>query len=173
MLWRKRKKDNETDSLSDIDDAEVSGYLNTKEEIHFKSLLWEAVNRNYTKAKKQKRTTETKKSVNVRKAAKTAKKVEFQRPSSRINYDALRMLNDELEKDPETAQIISTDSYTHRTENSPYGNISNGSNDGSYNEDQHQHHIHFYKDNGTSCHDDDEMYHEFGDEQANDEYFDF
>ncbi|KAI3468378.1 hypothetical protein Pfo_025041 [Paulownia fortunei] len=173
-LRRNRIKDNESDGLSDIDDAEVFGYLNTKEEIHYKRILWEAMNGKYTKAKKQKRTTETKKGVSVKKAAKTTEKVEFQRPSSRINYDALKILNDELKQGSEMDQIIRADSYAHGTENSPDGNISHGmhgSNGSSYKEDQHD--ISYCKDNETFGHHDGEMCHEYGDELFNDEYFDF
>ncbi|KAK6158713.1 hypothetical protein DH2020_006027 [Rehmannia glutinosa] len=147
----KRNKSNQ-DSLSDIDDAEVAGYLNTK-------------------AKKQK-TTETKKGVSVKKAAKTTEKVD-QKPSSRINYDALKLLNDELNQGSETSQIVGADSsYAHRTENSPYGNISHhGSNEGSYNEVQYD--ISSSRDDETLVHRDGEMYNEYGDEQLDDEYFDF
>ncbi|KAL0393908.1 UNVERIFIED_CONTAM: hypothetical protein Slati_4357000 [Sesamum latifolium] len=110
-LKRNRTKNNESDSLSDIDDAEVLGYLNKKEEIYYKRILWEAMHGKSTEAKKQKRTTENKERLLCQKVAKTTTKAEFQRPSSRINYDALKILNDELEQNCEATQMISSGSY--------------------------------------------------------------
>ncbi|KAL2335128.1 hypothetical protein Fmac_016341 [Flemingia macrophylla] len=37
----------ESESLSDIDDQEVDGYLHSEEEKHFKKILWENMNREY------------------------------------------------------------------------------------------------------------------------------
>ncbi|KAK4435729.1 hypothetical protein Salat_0736400 [Sesamum alatum] len=161
-LKRNRTKNNESDSFSDIDDAEVLGYLNKKEEFYYKRILWEAMHGNYTEAKKQKRTTETKKVVSVKKAAKTTKKAEVQRPSSRINYDALKILNDELGQSSEAAQMISSDSYGSKNKNSPYGV------DGSKDSD-----MSYCKDDEGFVHQDGEMYNEYGDEYVDDEHFDF
>ncbi|KAF5476447.1 hypothetical protein F2P56_008160 [Juglans regia] len=36
--------DDESDGLSDIDDVEVSGYLNNEEEMRFKKIIWEEMN---------------------------------------------------------------------------------------------------------------------------------
>ncbi|GFQ05639.1 hypothetical protein PHJA_002708000 [Phtheirospermum japonicum] len=169
-LSEKRKKDNQ-DSLSDIDDSEVVGYLITKEAINYKRILWEAMNRNYTEAKKQKRTTETKKGAPVKKAAKTTEKVELRKPSSKINYDALKLIDDELDQGSETVQVVGADSsYAHRTEDSPYENISrHGSDDDCYNEDQHD--ISYGEDNETIDYRDGGY--EYEDEHYNDEIFDF
>ncbi|XP_020208114.1 transcription factor IIIB 60 kDa subunit-like [Cajanus cajan] len=38
---------NESESLSDIDDHEVDGYLHSEEEKHYKKILWENLNREY------------------------------------------------------------------------------------------------------------------------------
>ncbi|XP_011081996.1 uncharacterized protein LOC105164882 [Sesamum indicum] len=160
-LKRNRTKSNESDSLSDIDDAEVLGYLNKKEEIYYKRILWEAMHGKSTEAKKQKRTTETKKGVSVKKATtKTTTKAEFQRPSSRINYDALKILNDELEHSSEATPMISSDSYGSK--NSQYGLR------GSTNSD-----MSCCKDDEDFGHHDGEMRSEYGDEYVDDEYFDF
>ncbi|KAL3818434.1 hypothetical protein ACJIZ3_004339 [Penstemon smallii] len=141
---KRSTKENESDSLSDIDDAEIIGYLNNKKEMQFKSLLWEAINRNYMNAKKQKRTIETKKGGSVKKTAKTAEKVDTQKRSSRINYDALKMLDDELEQGTESAEITTkADSNNHRTDVSPNKSMTP------------------------------EMHGEYGDEQFNYEDFDF
>ncbi|KAG7943401.1 hypothetical protein I3843_15G036600 [Carya illinoinensis] len=39
--------DDESDGLSDIDDVEVSGYLNNEEETRFKKIIWEEMNKEY------------------------------------------------------------------------------------------------------------------------------
>ncbi|KAG6645375.1 transcription factor IIIB 90 kDa subunit-like isoform X1 [Carya illinoinensis] len=39
--------DEESDGLSDIDDVEVSGYLNNEEEMRFKKIIWEEMNKEY------------------------------------------------------------------------------------------------------------------------------
>ncbi|KAL8521775.1 hypothetical protein ACS0TY_012069 [Phlomoides rotata] len=124
---RNRNKDYSR-SLSDIDDAEISIYLNTKAEINLKRILWEAMNGTCTKAKKQKRITETK---TVKKDAKTYEKSVVRGQSSKINYDAYKLLNDEL--DSETAEIIRADSCV----NSQHGSICHGSSKSSDREDEH------------------------------------
>ncbi|KAL7159570.1 hypothetical protein ABFS83_01G036400 [Erythranthe nasuta] len=158
-LRRKRNRSNESDSLSDIDDAEVSGYLNTTEEFHLKKIMWEAMNRNHTQAKKQKRKPEKKKDVSVKEAAaKTTKEVEVPKRSSKINYDALKLLNDELDQEGcETAGNTPEDSYARRTENSSDRNIGRGSNESSY-----------YEDDQTFGGDDNETYYE-----SEEEHLDF
>ncbi|XP_057416199.1 transcription factor IIIB 60 kDa subunit-like [Lotus japonicus] len=39
--------DEESESLSDIDDLEVNGYLHSEQEKHFKKIIWEKMNREY------------------------------------------------------------------------------------------------------------------------------
>ncbi|KAK8545547.1 hypothetical protein V6N13_066825 [Hibiscus sabdariffa] len=39
--------DDESDNFSDIDDFEVDGYLHNEEEMHFKKIIWEEMNREY------------------------------------------------------------------------------------------------------------------------------
>ncbi|XP_061355742.1 uncharacterized protein LOC133300235 isoform X2 [Gastrolobium bilobum] len=41
------KAHDESESLSDIDDQEVDGYLHNEEEKHFKKIIWENMNREY------------------------------------------------------------------------------------------------------------------------------
>ncbi|XP_075489191.1 uncharacterized protein LOC142528036 isoform X2 [Primulina tabacum] len=93
---RSRTNNHASDSLSDIDDAEVSRYLNTKEEMHYKRMLWEDINGKYVN--KQKKAAERKKGSPLKKAAKTMEKVKstVSRRSSRVNYEALKILNEEL-----------------------------------------------------------------------------
>ncbi|XP_027080171.1 uncharacterized protein [Coffea arabica] len=66
----------ESESLSEIDDAEVIGYLNTKHEMRYKRILWEAMDRGFSKAKKPKLKAELKRSTSVDKAAKATPKIE-------------------------------------------------------------------------------------------------
>ncbi|XP_073128424.1 uncharacterized protein [Henckelia pumila] len=133
---RNRTKNNASDSLSDIDDAEVLRYLNTKEEMHYKRMLWEAINGEYVNVKKQKKTAERKKGVPLKKAAKTTEKVKSPRRSSRINYDALKILNEEMEKGSKTSQsqIIPADSRALRSDDTPslvmHGNETSGHHSG-------------------------------------------
>ncbi|KAK3446454.1 hypothetical protein EUGRSUZ_A02144 [Eucalyptus grandis] len=44
---RSAKADDESDTLSDIDDIEVDGYLHNEEEKHYKKIIWEEMNREY------------------------------------------------------------------------------------------------------------------------------
>nr|GMD44358.1 transcription factor IIIB 90 kDa subunit isoform X2 [Ipomoea batatas] len=39
--------EDQTESLSDIDDSEVAGYLNSKEERHYKKIIWEKINQQF------------------------------------------------------------------------------------------------------------------------------
>ncbi|KAL6524220.1 hypothetical protein OROMI_031315 [Orobanche minor] len=159
----KKQKRVNPDSLSDIEDAEVVGYLNTKEEINYKRILWEALNREYTEAKKQKQTTETKNGVSVEKAAKTIEKVESHVMHSPVNKHK--------NQGSATAQMVGGgSSHVHRYENSPCEKISHsGSGECSYNEDQHD----------ISYDIDNETYgalggdYEYEDEHLDDEYYDF
>lgn len=118
---RNQNKNNASDSLSDIDDTEVGRYLNTKEETHYKRMLWEAIHGKYVNAKKQKKTAKRKKGGPLNKVAKTTEKVKSPRRSSRINYDVLKILNEELEDGSEASQsqIIPLDSQTLRCEDTP------------------------------------------------------
>ncbi|KAB2078303.1 hypothetical protein ERO13_A06G141400v2 [Gossypium hirsutum] len=73
---RKLRSESADDDLSDINDAEITGYLNNKKEMLFKKFIWEAMNKDYQKGL-----------------------------SSKINYDALEKLNNEPEeKDSEKAK---------------------------------------------------------------------
>ncbi|KAH6836279.1 hypothetical protein C2S53_001145 [Perilla frutescens var. hirtella] len=112
-----------SDKLSDIDDIEIAGYIRTKEEIHIKRILWEATNEKYIKAKKQKQAAGTKKAASVKKATKATEKVEPEKRSSRINYDALKSLDGDLGS-CESAQTRREDCYGEGPQNSPDGNIS-------------------------------------------------
>ncbi|GER39739.1 transcription factor IIB [Striga asiatica] len=158
---KKRKKDNQ-DSLSDIDDSELVGYLNTKEEIDYKRALWEAINRNYTQGKKARKTTQTKKGASVKKAAKTTEKVEIRKPSSRVNYDALKLLENESDQDLETAQTVPRSSYDGASQGLE-------ADEGNYNEDEHD--TGYIKDDETF--DDPYGDYRYGDGHTDYEYFDF
>ncbi|XP_047973413.1 uncharacterized protein LOC125215876 isoform X3 [Salvia hispanica] len=102
-----RIKNRKSDRLNDI---EIVGYLNTKEEIHRKRILWEAMNEKNIKAKKQKVPAETKKSGAVKKATKTTEKMEPKKHSSRINYDALKSLGGDFQERCESGESSKADS---------------------------------------------------------------
>ncbi|XP_021294611.1 uncharacterized protein LOC110424381 isoform X3 [Herrania umbratica] len=101
-VLRKRKSRSKSDGdLSDIDDAEITGYLNNNTEMLFKKMVWEAMNKDYRK-QKQKKPTMGKKSTSAKKAVasrmekrKEEEKENKMRLSSKINYDALEKLSDE------------------------------------------------------------------------------
>lgn len=100
--------DHVSESLSDIDDAEISPYLNTDKEVLYKTMVWEAMNRDYVeKTSTRKRAGKAKEAGPPNKAAKTCTEsmdnntkksrqevgnhthgVKKQR-SSKINYGAL------------------------------------------------------------------------------------
>ncbi|XP_073312784.1 uncharacterized protein [Primulina huaijiensis] len=191
---RSRTNNHASDSLSDIDDAEVSRYLNTKEEMHYKRMLWEAINGKYVN--KQKKAAERKKGAPLKKAAKTMEKVKspfllcyeydrilfLQRRSSRINYEALKILNEELEHGSKASQsqIITADSCALRSDHTPSleMNGSNESNDSgfqpemSYNEENETSAPHsgdFYGQYGDE-HDTGDFYNRYGDENHSDDY---
>ncbi|EXB75134.1 hypothetical protein L484_025909 [Morus notabilis] len=42
-------EDDESESFSDIDDAEVCKYLNNKKEARYKRMIWEAMNKDHQK----------------------------------------------------------------------------------------------------------------------------
>ncbi|KAK6264373.1 hypothetical protein QUC31_012519 [Theobroma cacao] len=117
-VLRKRKSRSESDGdLSDIDDAEITGYLNNNTEMLFKKMVWEAMNKDYRK-QKQKKPTTGKKSTSAKKAVasrmekrKEEGKENKKRLSSKINYDALEKLSDEPEEVAEKTKKNSIDSH--------------------------------------------------------------
>ncbi|KAK6916923.1 hypothetical protein RJ641_017674 [Dillenia turbinata] len=96
----------ELESFSNID-AEIIGYLNNKEEMHYKRIIWEAMYKEDEKEKGRKRARETKKNAPAKRAAKTTspKKTE-KRLSSKINYDALKKLLGDSEDGPQNTTDI-------------------------------------------------------------------
>ncbi|XP_075511816.1 uncharacterized protein LOC142547414 isoform X5 [Primulina tabacum] len=176
---RSRTNNHASDSLSDIDDAEVSRYLNTKEEMLYKRMLWEAINGKYVNEK----AAERKKGAPLKKAAKTMEKVKSTRRSSRINYEALKILNEELEHGSKASQshIITADSCAFRSDHTPSleMNGSNESNDSGFqpemsydeeNETSAPHTGDFYGQYGDE-HDTGDFYNRYGDENHSDDYF--
>ncbi|XP_057799325.1 uncharacterized protein LOC131015094 isoform X3 [Salvia miltiorrhiza] len=152
---RSHNQGRKSNRLSVVDDIEVVGYLNTKEEIHRKRILWEAMNENHTKAKKQKRAAETKKGVAVKKVTKTTEKVEPKSHGSRINDDALKFLRGDLES-CESGEATMADSCA---QNSP----KRGSKESWYEEDQ--------SDNDTFGGDEeDEMHYQYRDDHFYDDF---
>ncbi|GMI86026.1 hypothetical protein HRI_002271900 [Hibiscus trionum] len=98
---RKSRSKSAADDFSDINDAEINGYLNDKTGMLFKKLMWEAMNKCYAKKKQIMSATEKKSSAkkavagrmeNVNEKEPEKKK----RLSSKINYDALEKLTDEI-----------------------------------------------------------------------------
>lgn len=97
---------NESDGLSDIDDTEVTGYLNNEEEMRYKKIIWEEMNREYLEeqaakmeageglsAPKPRKERRQKQDPNVppaQTAAEAARQMlSKKRFSSKINYEAL------------------------------------------------------------------------------------
>ncbi|XP_075506866.1 uncharacterized protein LOC142543462 isoform X4 [Primulina tabacum] len=175
---RSRTNNHASDSLSDIDDAEVSRYLNTKEEMLYKRMLWEAINGKYVNEK----AAERKKGAPLKKAAKTMDKVKSTRRSSRINYEALKILNEELEhvSKASQSQIITADSCALRSDHTPSLEM-NGSNES--NDSGFQPKMSYDEENETSAprsgdfygqygdeHDTDDFYNRYGDENHSDDY---
>ncbi|KAK9268289.1 hypothetical protein L1049_010732 [Liquidambar formosana] len=96
--------DDVSESLSDIDDREVITYLHSEKEMHYKRMIWEVMNRDFQKIRKQKRAKEAKKTIPAKKAAKITSQIEKKRLSSKINYDVLKRLIDEPVEIPERAK---------------------------------------------------------------------
>ncbi|XP_048438767.1 uncharacterized protein LOC125476548 isoform X1 [Pyrus x bretschneideri] len=61
-----------SESLSDIDDSEVAGYLNSKEAARFKRFIWEVLNKDYDQGKSRKRARKAKKAAPAEKTAKVS-----------------------------------------------------------------------------------------------------
>ncbi|VFQ84619.1 unnamed protein product [Cuscuta campestris] len=89
----------ETQSLSD---REIAGYLNTKEEIRLKRIIWERLNHQYAhqmaQAKKLKKERDDAKKAKSRGTSNNSS-VGSQMRSTMVNYDALKQLDDELNDD--------------------------------------------------------------------------
>ncbi|XP_059275271.1 uncharacterized protein LOC132029890 [Lycium ferocissimum] len=111
IAQRERIAADEAENLSGIDDSEVVGYLNNTKEIHYKKIIWEKMNKEVAKgddklhAKKRKQEIGGKKDVHAKKSAKTREKAENKRTSSKINYNALQKLTDELKQVPVEAEL--------------------------------------------------------------------
>ncbi|CAN4076485.1 unnamed protein product [Withania somnifera] len=108
---RERIAADDADNLFCIDDSEVVRYLNNTKEIHYKKIIWEKMNKDFAKGgdkllvKKRKREIGGKKDVHAKKSTKSTEKVENKRTSSRINYNALQKLTDELKQAPVEAEL--------------------------------------------------------------------
>ncbi|XVF27187.1 hypothetical protein REPUB_Repub14bG0085200 [Reevesia pubescens] len=114
LLKRKSRSESDND-LSDINDAEISGYLNNKTEMLFKKLVWEAMYKDYPK--KQRKPATGKKPASVKKAVasrmekgKEEQKENKKRLSSKINYDALVKQTDQPNEVTEKAKRCGIDS---------------------------------------------------------------
>ncbi|XP_010671456.2 uncharacterized protein LOC104888251 isoform X1 [Beta vulgaris subsp. vulgaris] len=103
-------KEGESESLSDIDDAEIGSYLNNEKEKNFKKTIWEMMNQEYLQEQAAKRVAAAnvtnsktdlrhKRATGVKKTQSTAKPTcptsPKKRPHYRINYDALSKSLDE------------------------------------------------------------------------------
>ncbi|XP_024022843.1 uncharacterized protein LOC21408589 [Morus notabilis] len=93
-------EDDESESFSDIDDAEVCKYLNNKKEARYKRMIWEAMNKDHQKGSKEKRARKATKDDPTKEVVKPARKMDNEkRLNSKINYDMLNKLNhDEVHK---------------------------------------------------------------------------
>ncbi|GLU14120.1 hypothetical protein SLE2022_307080 [Rubroshorea leprosula] len=127
---RKRKKmriedddDNLSESLSDIDDAEIRRYIHSKPEMIFKKLIWESMNKDYQKGKQQKGVSRMKKPPPVKKTAASQTKMQNEkRFSSKINYDALNQLMNQPEEVPEKSKEEIRDPNSSRCNDSQRSN---------------------------------------------------
>ncbi|XP_011026774.1 PREDICTED: uncharacterized protein LOC105127248 isoform X2 [Populus euphratica] len=149
---------NDSEDLSDIDDAEIAGYLvHNEKEMEFKRTLWEMMNKKYLKlqflifsilglywqgkqlkgARKVKKRTPSKKAIKI--AGQTQNK---KRSSSKINYDVLKkLLDDEPEEvpgkveDSKRSNASYADSQQVDENSIPEGHISGASEEN----DEHEH----------------------------------
>ncbi|XP_019426923.1 PREDICTED: transcription factor IIIB 60 kDa subunit-like isoform X3 [Lupinus angustifolius] len=96
--------DDESETLSDIDDDEVDDYLFNEKEKHYKKIIWENMNRKYLKEQAEKASVapamaKSRKETRQRRAqeAKSSDSAQsaVERLNSKINYDRLRNLFDE------------------------------------------------------------------------------
>ncbi|CAA3030792.1 Hypothetical predicted protein [Olea europaea subsp. europaea] len=171
---RSRTKSDGAESLSNIDDSEIVGYLNNKKEMHLKRMLWKTMNKEHVTVKKQKPATETKKTTSARKAVKTIEKLE-QKRSSRINSDSLRLLNDDMEQCSGVAHNIDLKLDSCRNDYSQNESITTSkmqrSEEGNYDEDEDQQQIICGEDDFIYSHHNDAM--PYGYEDEYNENFDF
>ncbi|XP_062021373.1 uncharacterized protein LOC133737929 [Rosa rugosa] len=110
--------DNVSESLSDIDDAEISPYLLTKKEALYKTIIWEAMHKDYVeKRSTRKRARKAKEAGPRRKAAKTSTKKSDEGHSnlapevkkgrsSKINYNAINEEDCRLEEGLESNEKV-------------------------------------------------------------------
>ncbi|XP_024164641.1 uncharacterized protein LOC112171736 [Rosa chinensis] len=110
--------DNVSERLSDIDDAEISPYLLTKKEALYKTIIWEAMHKDYVeKRSTRKRARKAKEAGPRRKAAKTSTKQSDERHgnlapevkkgrSSKINYNAINEEDCRLEEGLESNEKV-------------------------------------------------------------------
>ncbi|KAK9947030.1 hypothetical protein M0R45_012467 [Rubus argutus] len=141
--------DHVSESLSDIDDAEISPYLNTDKEVLYKTIVWEAMNRDdIEKTSTRKRAGKAKEAGPLNKSAKTCTEsmdnntkksrpevgnhthgVKKQR-SSKINYGALNEEAYGFEEHCEEVQGYDDDSESeHLNEEDQYKPGYNDDND--------------------------------------------
>ncbi|XP_050369489.1 uncharacterized protein LOC126787645 isoform X2 [Argentina anserina] len=89
------ESDDVSESLSDIDDAEIAPYLNSKKEAFYKRIIWEAMNNDSVKgkgkqARKPQKTSSPNKAVKI-----SAEMDDGKKRSSKINYEILKNSNEE------------------------------------------------------------------------------
>ncbi|XP_075479460.1 uncharacterized protein LOC142520345 isoform X2 [Primulina tabacum] len=125
----------------------------------YKRMLWEAINGKYVN--KQEKVAE--RNPPLKKAAKTMEKVKSTRRSSRINYVALKILNEELEHGSKASQsqIITADSCALRSDHTPSLEM-NGSNES--NDSGFQPEMSYNEENETSAPHSGDFYGQYGDE---------
>ncbi|KAL5555413.1 hypothetical protein UlMin_037649 [Ulmus minor] len=104
-------ENDESESLSDIDDAEVMKYLNSKKEADYKRNIWEVMNNDYLKRRPQKRSKKAKKDVPTKKEVNVSTKMDEKSLRSKMNYEALKKLhewdhNSDKEEDIDSAYHV-------------------------------------------------------------------
>ncbi|PON47125.1 Transcription factor IIIB subunit [Trema orientale] len=123
----------ESDGLSDIDDVEVSGYLNNEEEIRYKKTIWEEINRQYLeeqaakinngegdKVSKQRKERRQKQdsNANPQTAAEAARQMlSKKRLLSKVNLDMLEKVFDEVTPSNKAPKLSDDDDTNGRSPN--------------------------------------------------------
>ncbi|KAL6212878.1 hypothetical protein ACLB2K_018093 [Fragaria x ananassa] len=161
--------DHVSESLSDIDDAEVSPYLLSKEEALYKTILWEAMNKDYVERRStRKRGRKAEEAAPRRKAAKTSTKstdntkkssegesnlapgVKTGR-SSKINYSVLDEEDYRFEEGLESNEkVISAEHNEEAEDGEGYGDDYEFEHENQYNEEDES----YYANDDDNGHDD-------------------
>ncbi|KAJ8762717.1 hypothetical protein K2173_012209 [Erythroxylum novogranatense] len=106
VVRKESKRLRMSDDLSDIDEAEIAGYINNESQVEFRKMMWDLMYKNYLEGKQQKKALRPKKGLKKsdNRSAKIGggrhnKEEERAMMSSKINYDVLKKALEEGDKD--------------------------------------------------------------------------